>query len=169
MRLALLLLPLAASAAEDLEKSVKSTYLFKLADYVTWPDGAFATPEQPFVIGVLGDDPFGSALDEAVRGRTALGRPIVVRRVALAAEVSPSHVNVLFIAPSESARAGEIATALEGSGVLTVGESAARSGAAVEFVMVDGKVRFATDAQVARRQNVKLGSKLLSLAVARRW
>lgn len=167
-RLALLLLPLVARASDDLAKAVKSTYLYKLADYVTWPEGTFATPEQPFTIGVLGDDSLGAALDEAVSGATALGRPVAIRRLADSSQASTAGVQVVFLSPSESGRAAEIATALAGRGVLTVGERSARSGAAIEFVIVDGKVRFAADAEIARRQGVKLSAKLLALSVTRR-
>jgi len=72
----------------------------------------------PFVIAVLGDDPFGDALD-ILKGKTAQGRPIVVRRIASLAEVT--RVNILFVASSEKSRLGSVLPAAEAMHALTVG------------------------------------------------
>src|SRR5690348_11218885 len=62
------------------EYQVKAVFLFNFTHFVEWPADAFPGPAAPFVIGVLGQDPFGSALDEAVRGETVNGHPLVVQR-----------------------------------------------------------------------------------------
>jgi len=41
------------------EYQVKAVFLYRLTLFITWPEEAFTTPEQPFVIGILGDDPLG--------------------------------------------------------------------------------------------------------------
>lgn len=47
------------------EYQVKAVFLFNFAQFVTWPS---QPADAPLVIGILGDDPFGSYLDETVRG-----------------------------------------------------------------------------------------------------
>src|SRR3990172_10053935 len=47
------------------EYQVKAAILFNFAKFVEWPDAAFPDPATPIIIGVLGEDPFGSALDAA--------------------------------------------------------------------------------------------------------
>ena len=57
-----LLLPAPAHAQEiDEAKAlrVKAAYLYKLPKFVDWPVSAFKGDQKNFVIGVLGEDPFG--------------------------------------------------------------------------------------------------------------
>src|SRR5882724_9097047 len=58
------------------EYQVKAAFLFHFAQFVAWPDSAFSRPEDPFVIGILGADPFGGYLDEVVRGEKIGARAI---------------------------------------------------------------------------------------------
>ncbi|HEU5051094.1 MAG TPA: YfiR family protein, partial [Gemmatimonadales bacterium] len=60
-----------AVPAGSLEYQVKAAYLLNFARYVSWPEGAFASPTAPLPICVLGADPFGNALDEVVAGQGA--------------------------------------------------------------------------------------------------
>jgi len=53
-------------AQDSLETAVKATYLYKFAPFVTWPQRP-----GPFVICVVGRDPFGPVLDQAVAGQRA--------------------------------------------------------------------------------------------------
>src|SRR6185295_17077931 len=70
----LLLVSVAIAAPAPSEYQVKAVFLFNFTQFVDWPAQSFADARAPFVIGVLGRDPFGSALDEAVRGETVNGR-----------------------------------------------------------------------------------------------
>ncbi|MBI1374817.1 MAG: DUF4154 domain-containing protein [Phycisphaera sp.] len=74
-----------AKVNEAKAATVKAAYLRYLAEYVTWPDGAFADKDAPIVISVIGDDPHGvgATLDAAVRTKQlqAQGRPIRVLRL----------------------------------------------------------------------------------------
>src|SRR2546428_9163782 len=62
------------------EYDLKAAFLFNFAQFVEWPAEAFAEDKSPFVIGVLGDDPFGSSLDEILAGEIIRNRPLIVRR-----------------------------------------------------------------------------------------
>jgi len=52
--------------AAPTEYQVKAAFLYSFAKFVQWPDDAFGKPEGPFVVGVLGDDPFGAVLDQTL-------------------------------------------------------------------------------------------------------
>src|SRR4051812_38643992 len=41
------------------EYDVKAAYLFKFTKFVEWPASAYASNDAPFVIGIVGRDPFG--------------------------------------------------------------------------------------------------------------
>ena len=55
--------------------------LYNFAKFVEWPAESFPSPDAPFAICVLGQDPFGRALDDIVEGERIQGRPLVVRRL----------------------------------------------------------------------------------------
>ena len=163
--IALCLLASCGAAAQEraAEQAVKSAYLFRFGDYVEWPSTAFPE-DSPYVIGVLGEDTLGPTLDEAVRGRSVAGRPIVVRRLDSLEQVRGVHV--LYISPTSAPRRADVHRAVQGRGILTVSDKAAGSGAIIDFVLEDDKVRFEIDAGAARQSGLSLSSKLLSLAVA---
>lgn len=147
------------------EYAIKAVFLYNLVKYADWPPASpLSDPGTPIVIAVIGDDPFGAALDEAVRDRTVRGRPIVIVRTSDLKALKSVHV--AFISASESGRAAELVGILAARSVLTVGdtESTARAGAAVNFIMVQGKVRFDVNQAAAKRRNIELSSQLLKLA-----
>src|SRR6476646_7724323 len=74
---------LEAQEAAPSEFQLKAVFLYNFAKFVDWPPGAFASPNDPFIIGVAGEDPFGPYLDDAVRNKTIGSRPFVVRHVRL--------------------------------------------------------------------------------------
>jgi hypothetical protein len=167
--LALLGLPIAAAAQADnraAEVQIKAAFLYKFGDFVQWPPAAFARPDAPFAIGVLGADDIAAALEQLVAGRTVQGHPIAVRRLKRGEALAGLHV--LFIGQGESARLAETLAAAKGQAVLTVTESenALASGSMINFVAEDQRVRFDVALPSAERGQLKISSRLL--AVARR-
>jgi hypothetical protein len=157
-------LPPAPSQAQSLEAAVKANYLYKFGPFVEWPPRAFASPASPFEVCVLGRDPFGSALDQAVQGQTVEGRAIRVRR--LAAVSAANGCQVVYIGASSDQTASEMVRALRGAPVLTVSDKGAASEAIVQFVVRDGRVRFALNLTAARANGLVISSKLQRLAIA---
>lgn len=146
------------------EYQIKAVFLFQFTQFVEWPARAFDDDRAPLVIGVLGDDPFGSYLDEVVRGEVVRTRPIEVRRFRAASEIDACHV--LFVSASERARWPEIFEALRGRSILTVGDVVGftRSDGVVLFTMHSGKVRLKINVGAARASALTISSKLLRSA-----
>lgn len=147
-----------AQAAEPLEYSVKAAYLAKFPFYVDWPPPAFASPTSPIVLCVVGEDPFGSLLDEAVNGQQSQGRPLVVRRIKTLSRDSGCHVAYVG---SDSVRVD----LLKGSSVLVVTDTQGGNGV-INFVLRDNRVRFTVDDDTASQHGLGISSKLLSVALA---
>jgi hypothetical protein len=147
------------------EYAIKAAYLYNFGRYVEWPPESFGGNDSPFVIGVLGKDPFGAILDEIAATKKVEGRRVIVRRFATMAEYKPCHI--LFVAASVAP--DQKAAALKkahGSVVLLVGEEAgfARQGGTVNFFIEQNKVRFEINLDAAKREQLRISSKLLSLA-----
>ena len=85
----------AAAADEPLEYQVKAAFLLNFTKFIDWPAAAFATPDSPISICILGDDPFGQTLDEIVEGEVVNGRKVIVQRIKRAPP--PKSCQVLFV------------------------------------------------------------------------
>ena len=161
--------PAMDARAEDtgaLALAVKAAFLYKFEPFVAWPAQAFAAPDSPFNLCVMGDDPFGSLLDRAVDGQTTAGHPVVVER--LKSVSADAHCQMLYIATTDTGAAHRAEAAVAGSPVLTVTDGVADPSAKgmINFVIADNRVRFEIDAAAARQSGLDVSSKLLSLAVS---
>jgi hypothetical protein len=143
------------------EYRLKATFLFQFTQFVDWPAGAFATRQAPLVIGVLGEDPFGTFLDEAVRGETVNNRALVIVRYRRLEDVANCHV--LFVSPSEAGKIREVIAALKGRSILTVGETDgfADRGGIIQFATQDNRIRLRINLEAAKAANLTISSKLL--------
>jgi hypothetical protein len=157
-------LPPRGASPVPTEYEVKAAFLYNFARFVEWPAEARGAADQPFVVGILGDDPFGATLDRTLLGKTLEGRPIVVRRMASLEQ--ESHVNILFVGGSDKAELARVVRALSGTPVLTVGEMAgfAEHGGMIGFRTESQRVRFDINAEQASRAGLKISSQLLKLA-----
>jgi hypothetical protein len=164
--LGLFAIPLAAPAAQDSpsEYQLKAAFVYNFAKFVDWPPNAYSGPQSPFAICILGDDPFGSLIDTALRGKTIADHPVVVRREKDAA--AARRCQIVFISASEKRRLPEILEALKGANALIVGDfdGFATSGGAIELTLQDSHIRFAINPTAADSAGLRISSKLLALA-----
>lgn len=146
------------------EYQVKAAFLYNFAKFVDWPAEAFAGSNGKFVIGVIGDDPFGGSLDQAIKGKAINGRPLAVRRLKWNQDLRSCHV--IFISSSERQRLKQIIDSLRGASVLTVGDMGQfnQQGGIINFILEANKVRFEINSRGADQARLKISSKLLSLA-----
>lgn len=151
----------AQEPATPTEYQLKAVFLFNFAQFVAWPDSAFATPDAPLVIGILGPDPFGAYLDETVRGEMVNGHPLVIRRFRGPADVTICHV--LFVGSADRQRLEAILTELGTRPILTVGEwdGFARGGGMIGFVTDRNRIRLRINRQAAEAASLTLSSRLL--------
>lgn len=163
LALALLLIigigPCLAAGAPELR--VKTAFLFNFTKFTEWPAGAFSGPDSPIVILIVGQDPIADEL-ETLKGKTAQGRKIVVKRGTGLAEAERFHV--LFICKNEGF-ASHIRP-LRNRSVLTVsdGKQFSHNGGIIGLVTVDNRVSFEINVDALDRAGLKLNSQVLKLA-----
>ena len=157
----LLLASVAVAAPAPSEYQVKAVFLFNFTQFVDWPAQSFADARAPFVIGVLGRDPFGSALDEAVRGETVNGRALVVERYRSVTELKPCQI--LFIDRSAGTDANKTLESIGHQGTLTVSDSdpQAPPSVIIQFLSEGKKIRLRINVDSARDAGLIISSKLL--------
>jgi len=144
------------------EYQVKAAFIFNFAKFVEWPSDAFGEGGA-LVVGVIGDDPFGGALDR-LNGNTANGRALRIKRFRGGDD--PRACQVLFISASEDRHLKKIMESIRGTNILTIGESTqfGQSGGMIRFVIQDNKVRFEINASAAGQAGLRISSKLLALS-----
>ena len=144
------------------EYQVKAAFLYNFARFVEWPPDVVAGSDA-FRICIVGDDPFGPHLDDAVQGKTMHDKPVEV--------VHPEDVDVIrchiaFFARSGGPALPRLLTALGGRGVLTIGETEefTRAGGVIAMRVEESKVRFDINVDAAQRAGLHVSSQLLKLA-----
>lgn len=131
LRCALLLLAAGLLRAAVPEAELKSVLLFHLTQFVQWPPAAV---RPGFVIGVLGPDEFGPALDQAVSNEQIAGKPIQVRRANTASELAGCQL--VYVSGEARQSMPEILADLGPTPALLVGDSS-------DFLADGGMIRFA--------------------------
>ena len=133
----------------------------QFGQFVEWPSQSYSSPNAPFVIGVVGKDPFGKTLDDVVRGEslggTAVhGAPLQGHRRHRGLQ-HPVHRTQRDGAP------GPGLGAARGRNVLTVTdiEGAERRGAIIVLVNEENRMRMRINLSAARASELVISSKLL--------
>jgi hypothetical protein len=152
-----------ATGSQALERRVKAAFLYKFLGYAEFPSNALADGGVALTIAVSGSEDMAAELARIAAGRVVAGRPIAVRVLREHEAVPPVHL--LFVAGSDCERAGRVLRAAPAA-LLTVTECDAglRQGSVINFRIVDERVRFDVSLDAAEKKNVKLSSRLLTVA-----
>jgi YfiR/HmsC-like len=153
-----------AGAQTASEYQLKAIFLQNFARFVDWPPNTFSNPHDPFVICVLGQDPFHDELERAVQGRTVNNRSFAVQRESRVQEVKGCQI--VFVSASERNHFERVLRRLTTGGILTVGDADRfiESGGIINFVLQDGRIRCQINTSAAEQAHLKISSKLLGVA-----
>jgi YfiR/HmsC-like len=157
----------ASEASDSSEYLIKAGFIFNFAKFVEWPTTAFAQPDSPIVIGVLGTDPFGTIIDQIVKDKKIGTRGFVVKRLKWGTDVRDLRdCKILFVSASEKAHMDEVVQIVRGLPILTVGETPgfAERGGIIRFTVEDNRVRFEVNVEAAHQADLTISSRLLTLA-----
>jgi hypothetical protein len=156
---------IAASAQPELDEyQVKAAFLYNFAKFVEWPPQAFDVAANPIIVCIVGETPIYTLLESAVIDKTAGNRSLAVRKVSDGQQATGCHI--LFIGRADRKRIPAVLAAITPWGILTVGETPefVAEGGVVNFKLENGRVRFEINVDAARRERLRISSKLLSLA-----
>ena len=139
---------------------VEAAFLLNFTKFIEWPAAAFDDAASPFDICVWGEDPFGRALDEAVRGEEVEGHKIAIRHVKRAQK----SCQILFVGDGERNVAAVLSVL--GPGVLTVSNRVEfmREGGIIAFVLEGRHVRFDVNQRAASKESLIISARLLNVA-----
>ena len=146
------------------EYLVKAAFIYNFTQFITWPKDAYSCADSPFIVGVLGDDPFDGTLEQAMDGKTVDGHPVVVRHFASVDQLGPCQV--LFVPQSQEDSMAAVMSRLAATPVLTIGESEdfLPGDGGIRFLLEDGKIHFEINPAATDAARLKISAKLMKLA-----
>jgi YfiR/HmsC-like len=156
---------LQAQSAKPTDYDVKAAYLYNFGRFVEWPPSVTAKSDV-FNVCILGQDPFGPALDTTLAGETISGKNIAAKRISTPQEAV--NCQILFMSSAEETRLGKIIETLDKGAVLTVSDMPqfSQRGGMIQFVLEGKKVRFEVNLTAVQRAGLTLSSELLKVATA---
>lgn len=163
------------------ENQIKVAFLYNFIKFVDWPEDKVVDSNDTIVIGVIGEDPFGEALN-FIEGKQVGDKKVAVKRFEGLDELKKSgekdkaelnskietlrKCHMLFICSSEKKNTEEIINLVKDHNILTVGDMKdfLKASGIINFLIEDKKVRFEINAVAAEQAEIKIRSKLLRLA-----
>jgi len=163
MLLVAALVPARPALATD-PSTAKAEMLWNIAKFIQWPEASLAASKGQLVFTILGEDELAAELAGLLSTRTINGKPVFVRFARRAQDARGSQI--LYVAASEQQSMAEVLAAVDGTPVLTVGDTPAFAahGGMVGFASENGRVRFEINLGHAERTGLKISAKLLALA-----
>ena len=154
----------ASAQSKAAEYQVKAVFLYNFTQFIDWPVTAFENPEEPFVIGILGDDPFGNFLDLTVKGEHIGTHPIKVKRCKDLRSAMNCHM--LYINSTDREWLRTILNAVSEKNILTVSDDPYFNslGGMIRFYTEENKIKLQINLPRSKEAQLTISSKLLSLA-----
>jgi hypothetical protein len=164
MSFLLINLALSAQTPPSREYQLKAVFLFNFTQFIEWPSASFDTDQSPMVIGILGENPFGSYLEETVAGEKTNGHPVIVHYYQNEEDAKSCHI--LFINLPESKKRNQAIAALKGKNILTVSDASdfSKQGGMIRFFTSNNKIKLQINLDASRSSELIFSSKLLGLA-----
>jgi hypothetical protein len=153
-----------AGAQQPTEYEIKVAFIYKFISFVEWPSASFPEEETPIRIGVLGDDPFGTALDKLVKEKSVRQRKLEAKRSKDPSDLVECHI--VFVAKSHAGNIKSLSGQFHEKHILTIGDSPgfAENGGIINLIEREGKIRFEISTKAAKAAEIRISSQLLDLA-----
>ncbi|OFX34506.1 MAG: hypothetical protein A2X08_10375 [Bacteroidetes bacterium GWA2_32_17] len=161
----ILITPIISKSQQYTEYELKAAYIFNFGKFVEWPSETFKKSNDPFIIGIYGNNPFSEILQQTIQNKTIQNRPIIILNVTTTEEASTCHI--LFISKQNKLQLNQLLQAINNKPILTVGdnvENFCQSGGIINFTSQYSQKRFEINYKASARAILIISSKLLALS-----
>jgi hypothetical protein len=165
--LSYLFLPSGAFAQADAytEYTMKAIFLERFTRFVEWPPRAeIDDTSKPFIIAVIGNNPFGPKLDNIYSTQKIRNKKVKIIYASNVDEIAGCHL--LFISKSEEKRLDKIISLTRDKPILTVSAAKgfAEKGVLINFYILNGLIRFEINETAVRESGLSTSYLLLKTA-----
>jgi len=142
----------------------KALFMYNFTKYLEWPE---AQRQGDFVITVVGNSSITKELKTIATRKKVGFQPIKVKSVSSPAQIGDSHI--IYVCADKTNDLDHLqGTAKRLNAVLIADKNGAiDKGAGINYVVVDGKQMFEVSRKNLESCQVKVGSELLSLGIAK--
>jgi hypothetical protein len=140
----------------------QTLFIYNFSRLIEWP-ASYKTGN--FIIGTLGVTDVTAELESYSKGKKVGTQDIEVINYKTPEEIQ--NCQILFIPFSRTKQIAEVITALKGKSTLIITEKAGslNEGAAINFVIIQDKMKFELKAENASKYGIKFSSKLNEMAL----
>lgn len=144
------------------EYNLKAAFIYNFTRYIEWKP---TSDQNEFIIGVIGSSPINDPLAEIVKTETVDSKKIVIKQFSKPADITFCHI--LFIPQNSNFALDDILTKTTGKGMLIISEKNgyAELGTAINFVIVNRKLKFEANVKAINAAGLTASSQLLKLAI----
>lgn len=146
------------------EALVQAEMVERFCRFIDWPAAALGGLDQPFVVGLVGDDAVGRRIEDIALARRIQGRRVEVRRLARLVTASSCHL--VWVGKADPERVAEVLTFTRARPILTVGSAPglAEAGTLINIVPRGDRMGFEVNLGEVESSGLEFSSKLLRLA-----
>jgi hypothetical protein len=139
----------------------QSMFIYNFSRLIQWPSGSM-TGE--FIIGVIGDNEVYSSLSSFVANKKVGSQSIVVKKFDDPQSIS--RCQILFVGDSKIAKLSEVINKIQGFNSLLITEKRGmiNSGSAIDFILVEDKLKFVMNTENAVKYNLTVSKSLEDMA-----
>jgi len=158
-------LPAAWAQAIYSQHEVKAQLIERFTRFIRWPKSVWdKNPENPFVIGLIGDAPLAPYLEALGKETLIKGKPLLVIYLQDLKEINKCQL--LFISGTEKKQLTKILNKTRDRPIVTVGdtEGFADKGVLINFYHHGSNIRFEINHAAVRASGLHFSSRLLRVA-----
>lgn len=148
------------------EYQVKAVFLYNLTHFITWPETAFQGDDAPFIVGIMGENPFGDMLQKVLEKERVNGRPIVLILYIDCEQLQQRPCHMLFLADPKDLFYPNLMLTARSSHILTISDvpGFVQKGGVINLVRSNRRIEIEINQQEAKRTGVEISAQLLNLA-----
>lgn len=146
----------------DTNAKYKAMFVYNFTKYFEWPQ---SYKDGNFVIGVLGNSSLLSELNTMASTKKVGNQSFEIKTFQNTGAITNCHM--LIVAPDVTTPLSEIVSKIKKNSTLLITEKQgfAKQGAAINFVVQNNKPAFELNKTSAEKQDLKVSTNLLSLAI----
>ncbi len=143
------------------EANLKAAFIYNFTKYVDWDT---STASGDFIIGIIGSSSITDPLTEIAKTNTVKNKRIIIKNFSRPEDIGFCHI--LFIGRNNQFSLQSILGKV-GRNVLTISEEDgfAKMGTALNFIIINNKLKFEANLNAINSAGFKAGSQLLKLAI----
>ncbi len=151
--------------AQTDEYLMKAGFLERFTRFIEWPgETNIADNTKPFIISVIGENPFDKKLDQFFKTTKIKNRKVEIRYILELEEIQDSHI--LFISKSKRKQLSGILLLTQDMPVLTISDTDGfgKKGVHINFFMEQNKIRFEINKNAIQKSGLQISYLLLNVA-----